>query len=118
MSRKPPATEAPVDADQVLLEELRQAPPQQDVDGQPVWPAADPSRPVGKGNPPRGRRSQTHKPRATQMEVETRIAEAQLWVAQRLPLAQMREKANQNWGITTVKTIRRYLAMTRQRVMK
>jgi predicted phage terminase large subunit-like protein len=30
-----------VDAGQVLLEELRQAPPQQDADGQPVWPAAD-----------------------------------------------------------------------------
>ncbi|MFN5698035.1 MAG: hypothetical protein ACK486_13540, partial [Cyanobacteriota bacterium] len=104
MSRKAPATEAPVDADQVLLEELRQAAPQQDADGQPVWPAADPSRPVGKGYPPRGRRSQSHKPRATHMEVETRIAEAQLWIAQRLPLAQIREKAAQNWGITNIKT--------------
>ncbi len=45
--------------EQALLEELRGAPPQQDADSQPLWPAVavDPSRPVGKGNPPRGRRS-------------------------------------------------------------
>jgi hypothetical protein len=118
VSRKAPATEAPVDADQVQLEELRQAAPQQDADGHPVWPAADPSRPVGKGNPPRGRRSQSHKPRASHMEVETRIAEAQLWIAQRLPLAQMREKAAQNWGITNIKTVSKYLALARQRMVE
>jgi hypothetical protein len=120
VSRKAPATEPPVDADQALLEELRQAAPQQDAEGQPLWPpqAVDPSRPVGKGNPPRGRRSHSHKPRATHMEVETRIAEAQLWVAQRLPLAQMREKAAQNWGITNIKTVSRYLALARQRMVE
>jgi hypothetical protein len=107
-----------LDADQVLLEELRQAPPQQDADGQPVWPAADPSRPVGKGNPPRGRRSQNHKPRATHMEVETRIAEAQLWIAQRLPLAQIREKAAQNWGVSNIKTVSKYLAIARERMVE
>ena len=124
MSRKAPAKPADsgepqtLDADQALLEELRQAPSQQDDNGGPVWPAADPSRPVGKGNPPRGRRSQSHRPRATHMEVETRIAEAQLWIAQRLPLAQMREKAAQNWGITNIKTISRYLALARQRMVE
>ncbi len=126
MSRQDPTKAAgsgkpqTLDADQALLEELRQAPPQQDADGAPLWPtvAVDPSRPVGKGNPPRGRRSQSHKPRATHMEVETRIAEAQLWVAQRLPLAQMREKAAQNWGITNIKTISRYLALARQRMVE
>ena len=106
------------DADQALLEELRQAPPKQDADGQPVWPAADPSRPVGKGNPPRGRRSQNHKPRATHMEVETRIAEAQLWIAQRLPLAQIREKAAQNWGVSNIKTVSKYLAIARERMVE
>ena len=106
------------DADQALLEELRQAPPQQDADGQPVWPAADHSRPVGKGNPPRGRRSQNHKPRATHMEVETRIAEAQLWIAQRLPLAQIREKAAQNWGVSNIKTVSKYLAIARERMVE
>jgi len=115
-----PGSSAPevLDADQATLEELRAAPCEQDADGQPLWPAADPSRPVGKGNPPRGRRSQTHKPRATHMEVETRIAEAQLWIAQRLPLAQIREKAAQNWGITNIKTISRYLALARQRMVE
>ena len=106
------------DVDQALLEELRQAPPQQDADGRPIWPGVDPSRPVGKGNPPRGRRNPTHKPRASHMEVEARIAEAQLWVAQRLPLALMREKAAQNWGITNIKTISRYLALARQRMVQ
>ncbi len=124
MSRRTPAAQsdrsAPQtpDADQALLEELRQAPPQQDADGQPVWPAADPSRPVGKGNPPRGRRSQNHKPRATHMEVETRIAEAQLWIAQRLPLAQIREKAAQNWGVSNIKTVSKYLAIARERMVE
>ena len=124
MSRRAPAAQsdrsAPQtpDADQALLEELRQAPPQQDADGQPVWPAADPSRPVGKGNPPRGRRSQNHKQRATHMEVETRIAEAQLWIAQRLPLAQIREKAAQNWGVSNIKTVSKYLAIARERMVE
>ena len=107
-----------VDADLELLDELRQAAPQQDADGQPLWPAVDPSRPVGKGNPPRGRRSQSHKPRASHMEVETRIAEAQLWIAQRLPLAVIREKAAQNWGISNIKTISKYLALARQRMVQ
>jgi len=106
------------DVDQALLEELRQAPPQQDADGQPVWPAADPSRPVGKGNPPRARRRQQHRPRASHMEVEQRIAEAQLWVAQRLPLALMREKAAQNWGVSNIKTVSKYLAIARERMVE
>ena len=119
-SAKPTGNVEPqtLDADQAVLEELRQAPPQQDDDGNPIWPAADPSRPVGKGNPPRGRRSTSHKPRATCMEVETRIAEAQLWIAQRLPLAQIREKAAQKWGISNIKTISRYLALARQRMVE
>ena len=119
MNRQAAPTSIDVDADQALLEELRQAPPQQDADGHGVWPvsAMDPSRPVGKGNPPRGRRSQNHKPRATHMEVETRIAEAQLWIAQRLALAQIREKAAQNWGITNIKTVSKYLALARQRMV-
>ena len=47
-----------------------------------------------------------------------RIAEAQLWIAQRLPLAKIREKAAQNWGITNIKTISRYLALARQRMVE
>ncbi len=119
---KPPTAATPleVDADQAVLEELRLAPPQQDADGGPLWPtvAVDASRPVGKGNPPRGRRSQTHKPRATHMEVETRIAEAQLWTAQRLPLAVIREKAAQNWGVSNIKTVSKYLSLARERMVE
>ena len=114
---QPPTAGACSEPGTELLDELRAAPPQQDDDGNPIWTAADSSRPVGKGNPPRGRRSKTHKPRATHMEVETRIAEAQLWVAQRLPLAQIREKAAHNLGITNIKTISRYLALARQRMV-
>ena len=52
------------------------------------------------------------------MEVEMRIAEAQLWIAQRLPLALMREKATQNWGVSNIKTISRYLALARERMVE
>ena len=103
-----------------LIEELRGAPPAQDHDGQPCWlpTPLDPSRPVGKGNPPRARRRQLHRPRATHMEVEQRIAESQLWIAQRLPLTLMREKAAQNWGVSNIKTISKYLAIARERMVE
>ncbi len=102
------------------VEELRAAPTHQDADGQPLWSAVplDPSRPVGKGNPPRAKRRKDHRPRATQMEVEQRIAEAQMWIAQRLPLALMREKAAQNWGVTNIKTVSRYLSLARERMVE
>ena len=103
------------------VEELRSAAPQQDDDGGPLWPpvvALDASRPVGKGNPPRARRRAEHRPRPSHMEVEQRIAEAQMWVAQRLPLAVMREKAAQNWGVTNIKTVSRYLAIARERMVE
>ena len=41
--------------------------------------------------------------------MERRIAEAQLWVAQRMPLVQIREKARESWGVTNSQTINRYL---------
>ena len=115
--RSPRASQsAPIDP----VEELRGAPAHQDADGQPLWSAEplDPSRPVGKGNPPRAKRRKEHRPRATQMEVEQRIAEAQLWIAQRLPLARMREKAAQNWGVSNIKTVSRYLAIARERMVE
>ena len=102
------------------VEELRSAPDQQDADGDALWEpvAVDPSRPISQTNPPRRAPHHVQTPRATAGEVERRIAEAQLWIAQRLPLAQMREKAAQNWGITNIKTISRYLAMARQRMVE
>ncbi|MFZ0407288.1 MAG: hypothetical protein WAM11_04155 [Cyanobium sp.] len=113
----PPLPE-PVGMDPV--EELRAAPAHQNADGQPLWTPVplDPSRPVGKGNPPRARRRQGHRPRASHMEVEVRIAEAQMWVAQRLPLALMREKASQDWGISNIKTVSHYLAIARERMVE
>ena len=98
----------------------RNAAPAQDADGRPLLPSlgVDPSRPVGKGNPPRQRKKALGVPRPSVMEVERRLAEAQLWIAQRLPLAKIREKAAQNWGITNIKTVSRYLALARQRMVE
>ena len=110
------AAEEPLD----VLEDLRVAAPHQDNDGQPQWQpmALDPSRPLGKGNPPRARRREDHRPRPSCMEVEQRIAEAQLWIAQRLPLALMRENAAQNWGVSNIKTISKYLSVARERMVE
>ena len=44
---QPPTAGACSEAGTESLEELRAAPTQQDDDGNPIWPAADPSRPVG-----------------------------------------------------------------------
>jgi hypothetical protein len=111
---------APADIHAQGVEELRNAAALQDDDGQDRWlpTPLDPSRPVGKGNPPRARRKQPHRPRASHMEVEQRIAEAQLWIAQRLPLALMREKAAQNWGVSNIKTVSKYLAIARERMVE
>ena len=114
----PPCAHHQAAADPV--EELRSAPDQQDADGDALWEpvAVDPSRPISQTNPPRRAPHHVQTPRATAGEVERRIAEAQLWIAQRLPLAQIREKAAQNWGITNIKTISRYLALARQRMVE
>jgi hypothetical protein len=111
---------APADIHAQGVEELRNAAALQDDDGQDRWlpTPLDPSRPVGKGNPPRARRKQPHRPRASHMEVEQRIAEAQFWIAQRLPLALMREKAAQNWGVSNIKTVSKYLAIARERMVE
>jgi hypothetical protein len=111
---------APADIPAQGVEELRNAAPLEDDDGLDRWlpTPLDPSRPVGKGNPPRARRKQPHRPRASHMEVEQRIAEAQLWIAQRLPLALMREKAAQNWGVSNIKTVSKYLAIARERMVE
>ena len=102
------------------VEELRSAASAEDDNGQPLYEPTDPARPIGHANPPRRTRGLLMQPppRPTRLEVERRIAEAQLWIAQRLPLAQIREKAAQNWGITNIKTISRYLALARQRMVE
>jgi hypothetical protein len=102
------------------VEELRSAPDQQDADGEAVWEpvAVDPSRPISQTNPPRRAPHHAQTPRATAGEVERRIAEAQLWIAQRLPLVVIRAKAGESWGVSNTKTINRYLDLARQRMVE
>ena len=102
------------------VEELRSAPDQQDVNGVAVWApvAVDPSRPISQTNPPRRAPHHAHTPRATAGEVERRIAEAQLWIAQRLPLLEIRAKAGESWGVSNVKTVNRYLDLARMRMVE
>ena len=102
------------------VEELRFAPAEQDIDGEAVWEpvAVDPSRPISQTNPPRRSPHHAQTPRATAAEVERRIAEAQLWIAQRLPLLEIRANAGQSWGVNNVKTINRYLDLARERMVE
>ena len=69
--------EQPLDA----IEDLRAAASLEDENGQPLLApeGTDPSRPIGKGNPPRRRRGTASKnaPRPSRMEVERRVAMAQ-----------------------------------------
>ena len=94
------AAAAPPQADPI--EDLRLAASLEDENGQPLLApeGTDPSRPIGKGNPPRRRRGTASKnaPRPSRMEVERRVAMAQLWIAQRLPLMLIRENARNDWG--------------------
>ena len=51
------------------------------------------------------------------VEGERRLAEAQLWIAQRLPMVQILENAGASWGITNNQTISRYLDTARRRMV-
>jgi len=57
-------------------------------------------------------------PRPSVMEVERRLAEAQLWIAQRLPLLRIYENAEQNWGVSNSRTVQRYLNAARKRMVE
>ena len=89
---------------------------QQDADGEPLWepvavdpsPADQPDQPAAPGTPSRPD-PQGH----SRLEVERRIAEAQLWIAQRLPLVEIRAKAGESWGVSNIKTVNRYLNLAR-----
>ena len=87
------------------IEALRSAAPTEDADGQPLGESlgVDPSRPVGRGNPPRQKRRAISPPRPSRLEIERRIAEAQLWIAQRLPLVQILKMLVRNGGCTTAR---------------
>ena len=46
------------------------------------------------------------------------MAEAQLWIAQRVPLALITEKARESWGVKNTQTINRYLNLARERMVE
>jgi hypothetical protein len=102
------------------IEALRSAAPAEDDDGQPLGAVVgvDPRRPVGPGNPPRQRRGTTAAPRPSRLEIERRVAEAQLWIAQRLPMVQILENAGAKWGVTNNLTVNRYLNLARERMVE
>lgn len=113
------------------VDELRGAPEAEDADGQPIWTPQPKENTLssesGAGarkshprcrQPPRSSKSKPFAPRPSRQEVERRIAEAQLWVSQRLPLIQIRDNAAQNWGVTNTKTVARYLNLARERMVE
>ena len=115
------------------IEDLRRAPGEEDDDGQPLWPAQKPASNSRAGRksaaagsaryprcsqPPRSTKDKPFAPRPSRGEVERRIAEAQLWIAQRQPLIRIRENAAQNWGVTNTKTVNRYLNLARERMVE
>ena len=109
--------EAPADA----IDLLRVAASAEDDDGNPIaapQEGVDPSRPIGPGNPPRKTRDPDQAPRPSRYEVERRVAEAQLWVAQRLPMAVIVESARSSWGVRNIQTVYRYLDLARQRMVE
>lgn len=102
---------------------LREAAPSEDADGNPIWPQGEKTERSRKrhpncSQPPRSSRDKPFAPRPSRQETERRIAEAQLWIAQRLPLIEIRDNAARNWGITNTKTVSRYLALARERMVE
>ena len=102
------------------IDALRSAAAGEDADGRPLGETVgvDPSRPVGKGNPPRQKRRAIPAPRPSRLEIERRIAQAQLWIAQRLPLVQILENSGEKWGVRNSQTVNRYLNLARERMVE
>jgi hypothetical protein len=102
------------------VEELRAAASAEDDNGQPLYEPTDPARPIGHANPPRLTKGLVAQPppRPSRLEVERRAAEGQLWIAQRIPLALIYEKAPESWGVTNSQTINRYLNLARERMVE
>ena len=114
--RSPPPHPAPADA----IDLLRGAASGEDDDGNPIGShqGVDPTRPVGPGNPPRQQRKANPVPRPSRLEIERRVAQAQLWIAQRLPMVQILENAGSSWGVTNSLTVHRYLNLARERMVQ
>lgn len=114
------------------IDELRSAASTEDDDGAPICgggvpAAAETSTLQGRSRrarsprcsqPPRSTKDKPFAPRPSRGEVERRIAEAQLWIAQRQPLIRIRDNAAQNWGVTNTKTVNRYLNLARERMVE
>ena len=130
------------------IEHLRQSPPEQDADGGPLWPqdgdgtqeptagegssqdsGQSPSpeqtgtgKRAGKGRRPRsvGVRypQQATGRRPTHAEVEHRVASLQLWLAQRLPIVVIRERAQADWGVASTYTVDKYIRLARSRMVE
>jgi len=130
------------------IEHLRQSPPEQDADGRPRWPqdgdgkqeptsgegssqdsGQSPSpeqiatgQRAGKGRRPRsvGVRypQQATGRRPTHAEVEHRVASLQLWLAQRLPIVVIRERAQADWGVASTYTVDKYIRLARSRMVE
>ena len=101
------------------VEELRCAANAEDENGKPLYIPVDPSRPLGKNNPPRRPKGvAAPPPRPSRQEVERRIAESQLWLAERLPMVIIIEKARTSWGIQNTQTVNRYLNLARDRMVE
>jgi len=107
------------------VEVLRSSAPQEDADGNPAWPQAQPAsgKRRSKRNPAAdgvGRKfpQQANAPRPTRAEVEQRIAQLQLWLAQRRPLLEIRDQAALLWGMTSYCTLKKYLRVARSRMVE
>jgi hypothetical protein len=114
--RSPPPHPVPADA----IDLLRGAASAEDDDGNPIGApqGVDPTRPVGPGNPPRQQRKANAVPRPSRLEIERRVAQAQLWIAQRLPVVQIQENTGSSWRVTNSLTVHRYLNLARERMVQ
>jgi hypothetical protein len=105
------------------VEILRDAPPLEDADGQPLWPPPAKGKGRSKRNPAAagvGVRfpHQHSSARPTRAEVEQRIAQLQLWLAQRQPALTIRDQAALLWGMTSYTTLKKYLRVARSRMVE
>ena len=61
---------------------------------------------------------QTTGRRPTHAEVEHRVASLQLWLAQRLPIVVIRERAQADWGVASTYTVDKYIRLARSRMVE
>ncbi len=105
------------------IEALRDSAPEEDDDGQPLWPQPPAVRGRRKRNPAadgvgiKFPQQQLSK-RPTRAEIEQRLAQLQLWLAQRQPVLYIRDQAALLWGMTSYCTLKKYLRVARSRMVE